>query len=283
MRAAAKLKLEMSRRAGEAVELLGRAHVVFPSPSALLALRGFPGLPAVKLERLHGVARAALEGKLDAERLGAHAAAIGDLKNRIDLGGVACTPPAKSITAGMPAAGSARYTFLADVMMRLVQTALACDLTRVGTIQWSDSEAKFMLGFLKDSSGASLKDHHHGYQHDRGFQPQALELIYNFYAQKLAYLLKKLDSVQEGNGTLLDNTLVIGLTEIQQPESHAQNNQPFILAGKTGGKLKSQRWLKVKSQPHNNLLVSIMNAMGLPGERTFGDPDFCTGPLKDLV
>ncbi|HEX2873477.1 MAG TPA: hypothetical protein VHP33_19595 [Polyangiaceae bacterium] len=68
-RAAAKLKLEMCERAGERVELLGRAHSVFPSPTALLALRSFPGLPAVKLERLHGIARAALAGKLDAERL----------------------------------------------------------------------------------------------------------------------------------------------------------------------------------------------------------------------
>lgn len=69
MRAAAKLKLEMCRRAGDTVELLGRQHHVFPAPTALLALRGFPGLPAIKLERLHGVARAALAGKLDAGRL----------------------------------------------------------------------------------------------------------------------------------------------------------------------------------------------------------------------
>jgi DNA-3-methyladenine glycosylase II len=69
MKAAAKLKLEIAARAGDRVELFGRAHDVFPSPTALLALGGFPGLPAIKLERLHGVARAALDGKLDAERL----------------------------------------------------------------------------------------------------------------------------------------------------------------------------------------------------------------------
>lgn len=69
LRAAAKLKLAIGEREGDEVELLGRAHRVFPSPTALLGLRSFPGLPAVKLERLHGVARAALSGKLDAERL----------------------------------------------------------------------------------------------------------------------------------------------------------------------------------------------------------------------
>lgn len=135
----------------------------------------------------------------------------------------------------------AKVPLKGDAMTDLLVGALACDLTRVGTMQWSDGEAKFLLGFLKDSSGASLKDHHHGYQHDRGFQPEALEIIHHFYAEKLARLLQKLDSVQESNGTLLDNCLVLSISEIQMPETHAQNNMPFILAGKAGGKLQTQR------------------------------------------
>jgi hypothetical protein len=181
-----------------------------------------------------------------------------------------------SITTG------AKVPLKGKIMTDILVAALACDLTRVGTMQWSDGEAKFMLGFLKESNGQSLKDHHHGYQHDRGFQPEALELIYHFYAENLAYLLQKLDSVQEGNGTMLDNSLVLGVTEIQMPENHAQNNMPFLLAGKAGGKIRSGRWLKVPSQPHNNLLVSILNTFGLP-DTTFGHRDYCDGPLSGLV
>jgi hypothetical protein len=183
---------------------------------------------------------------------------------------------AGSITTG------AKVPEKGQAMTDLMVAALACDLTRVGTMQWSDSEAKFLLGFLKDSSGTSLKDHHHGYQHDRGFQPEALEIIYHFYAERLAYLLQKLDSVQEGGGTLLDNTLVLAVSEIQKPDSHAQNNMPFILAGKAGGKLTTKRWLKVPSQPHNNLLVSILNLFGVEDTR-FGHANYCTGPLSGLV
>lgn len=168
------------------------------------------------------------------------------------------------------------------IMTDLLVSALACDLTRVGTMQWSDSEAKFMLGFLQDSTGESLKDHHHGYQHDRGFQPEALGIIYRFYMENLAYLLQKLESVPEGSGTLLDNTLVLAVTEIQQPENHGQNNMPFILAGKAGGQLTTKRWLQVPSQPHNSLLVSILNLFGVP-ETQFGHPDFGSGPLSGLV
>jgi len=43
-----------------------------------------------------------------------------------------------------------------------------------------------------------------------------------------------------------------------------------------------QRWLKVPSQPHNNLLVSILNIFGLPNT-TFGHRDYCTGPLSGLA
>jgi len=149
-------------------------------------------------------------------------------------------------------------------------------------MQWSDSEAKFLLGFLKDSSGTSLKDHHHGYQHDRGFQPEALEIIYHFYAERLAYLLQRLDSVKEGSATLLDNTLVLAVSEIQSPSDHRQNNMPFVLAGKASGKLPTKRWLKVTPQPHNNLLVSILNMFGIEDTR-FGHANYCTGPLSGLV
>jgi hypothetical protein len=166
------------------------------------------------------------------------------------------------------------------VMTDLLVSALACDLTRVGTMQWSDSEAKFMLGFLKDSTGSSLKDHHHGYQHDRGFQPEALELIYQFYAENLAYLLGRLAATPDVTGTLLDNTLVLAVSEIQQPENHGQTNMPLILAGATG-RLDTKRSLQVPSQPHNNLLVSILNLFGVPGD-TFGHPDYCTGPLSGI-
>jgi hypothetical protein len=198
-------------------------------------------------------------------------------------------PIAEGVSRGDADGGDASITTGAKVpekgeaMTDLLVSAMECDLTRVGTIQWSDSEAKFMLGFLSDSTGESLKDHHHGYQHDRGFQPEALEIIYNFYTEKLAYLLGRLDSVQEGDGTLLDHSLVLAVSEIQMPETHGQNNMPFILAGGVGGQLQTQRWMQVPSgTPHNNLLVSVLNLFGVQAD-TFGNPNYCTGPLSGLV
>lgn len=170
-----------------------------------------------------------------------------------------------------------------SVMTDILVSALACDVTRVATMQWGDSEAKFMLTFLKDSSGAPLADHHHGYQHDRGFQPEALAIIHKWYASNFATLLTKLDAVQEGNGlTMLDNSLVFWVTEIQKPNDHGQTDMPFVLAGSAGGRLSTGRWLRVSSQPHNNLLVSVLNLFGID-QSGFGHRDFVTGPLAGLV
>jgi len=169
------------------------------------------------------------------------------------------------------------------VMTDILVAALACDFTRVSTMQWSDSEAKFMLPFLTGSDGKPLADHHHGYQHDRGFQPGALEVIYKWYAGNFLYLLQKMDAVLDANGkSMLDNSLVLWVTEIQQPDNHGQNNMPFVLAGKLGGKLRSGRWLKVASQPHNNLLVTILNLFGLSNTK-FGHATYNTSALTGLT
>jgi DNA-3-methyladenine glycosylase II len=66
---AARLKIAIAERHGDAVTLKGRTHHVFPAPRALERLERFPGLPVEKLERLRAMARAALEGALDVERL----------------------------------------------------------------------------------------------------------------------------------------------------------------------------------------------------------------------
>ena len=165
-------------------------------------------------------------------------------------------------------------------MTDLLVASLACDLTRVGTMQWADSEAKFILNF----DPLNLPDHHHAYQHEQGFQPDALFKIYQWYASNFAYLLSKLDAVKEADGTtLLDNTLMFWVTEVQKPDDHGQSNMPFVLlAGKAQGKIRTGRWLTVKSQPHNNLLVSLLNVFG-GTETTFGDPKYCTGALAGLA
>ncbi|MEN9577766.1 MAG: hypothetical protein RJA70_775 [Pseudomonadota bacterium] len=174
---------------------------------------------------------------------------------------------------------------IGDVMTDMLVAALGCGLTNVASMQWGDSEAKFLLNFLKDSDGMPFKDHHHGYQHDRGFQAGSLEIIYNFYAQKLASLLGKLDAIQEANGmTLLDNAAVLAISELQKPDTHSRNDMPFLLAGKAGGKLTSGRYMMIPGprQPHNHLLLAICQLYGYQGT-VVGHADYSKGVLAGLA
>jgi hypothetical protein len=109
-----------------------------------------------------------------------------------------------------------------------------------------------------------------------------LRVIRRWYMEQFAYLLGKLDEIPEGEGTMLDNTVVVLASEIAQGNTHSHTDAPFLLAGSAGGYFQTGRYLAYDAQPHNNLLVSLLNAMGVPAT-TFGDPNYCTGALSGLT
>jgi len=160
--------------------------------------------------------------------------------------------------------------------------ALACDLTRVGTIQWERSVGDVRFTWLGITRG------HHAISHDPDTNTDSVELltkINTWYAGQFAYVLDKLACIKEGTGTMLDNTLVFWCNELSRGNAHSHPDMPFVLAGRAGGALKTGRFLqfpKKPAVPHNNLLVSIMNAMGLP-DQTCGNPAYCTGPITGMV
>jgi hypothetical protein len=161
------------------------------------------------------------------------------------------------------------------LMMDMLVMALACDMTSVCTLQWTDTEAKHTFPWL------NLSEHHHYYQHDGGFKPAECQKICTWYSEMHLYLLKAMAAVDMGGHSLLDESVVLFGSELQEPPSHKTNNMPFLLAGGGGG-LRTGRWLRLDGQPHNNLLVSILNLFG-DARTTFGDPKYCTGPLRGLI
>lgn len=231
---------------------------------------------------------AARLGAADRSRLDAHLGEIRDFERSLDRhpSGAACATPALGAELDAPHAGGSNKGGDGDVdsskdapiphtgrlMMDMLVMALACDLTRVATLQWADSQANNSLPWL------GLHDTHHGYQHDRGYQPDAIRLIHTWYAGQFAYLLDRLRAVDEGGSTLLDGALVFWGTEISVPNSHAQKDMPFVLAGRAGGRLRTGRWLRFDGRPHNDLLAAIGHMYGL--ERpAYGRAKFNTGAL----
>jgi hypothetical protein len=160
-------------------------------------------------------------------------------------------------------------------MMDMMVMALACDITAVGTLQWSDTEAKHTFPWL------NLPEHHHFYQHDGGFRPVECEAINTWYSTMHLHLIQEMANVDMGGHSLLDESVVFFGSELADPPTHRKVGMPFLLAGNGGG-LRTGRWVKHDGASHNDLLISILNLFGDQRE-TFGNPDYCTGPLSNLV
>jgi hypothetical protein len=161
------------------------------------------------------------------------------------------------------------------LMMDMMVMAMACDLTAVGTLQWSDSEAKHTFPWL------NLNETHRFYQNDGGYHPIECTTIATWYSEQHAYLLERMAEVDMGGHSLLDESVVFFGSHIQNPATHAKTSMPFLLAGGGGG-LRTGRLLTFDHVSHNNLLVSLLNLFGDPAF-TFGNPGMTTGPLPNLT
>jgi hypothetical protein len=95
--------------------------------------------------------------------------------------------------------------------------------------------------------------------------------ITTHYFNLIAYLLQQMDAVNEGNGTLLDNTIVYIGSEFGDGDAHSQSQHPVIIAGSGGGRLNVNRHIATPNDtPAANALLSVMQVMGV--QRTaFGD------------
>ena len=161
------------------------------------------------------------------------------------------------------------------LMIDMLVTAFACNLTAVGTFQWSDCEAKHTFPWLGLSETLAY------YQNDGGYHPEECATIGTWYCEQLAYLLTSMEAVDMGGHSLLDETVVYYGSHVQHVATHAKTNMPFLLAGGGGG-LRTGRFLKFGGRSHNDLLVSILNLFGDP-RTTFGDAQYCDGPILTLV
>ncbi|MBL8952984.1 MAG: DUF1552 domain-containing protein [Myxococcaceae bacterium] len=227
----------------------------------------------------------------DRVKLEHHLDSMRDVESRIDAPGgtvgMYCSQPNPGAMFNLT--DPATFPQVGRLMMDQAAMALACDLTRVVTLQWSASTNNRPYPFLSYDNGTGLKPIL-GDEHILGHQPDSdvhawgqLAVIRRWYMEQLKYLLDKLDAVPEGPGTMLDNTVVLWFSEITRGNTHSHKAAPFFTVGGAGGAIRTNRYLSFQpGVPHNNLLVALMNAMGVQAT-TFGDPAFCTGPLGGLL
>lgn len=230
-------------------------------------------------------------GREDKLKLEQHLTAIREVETRLDSPGGSIGGSCQLPINGAPIDLNAPQNFplIGKLQMDLLVMALRCDLTRVATLQWSASTNNKPYPFLMYDAGDGPKPIA-GDEHVMGHQPDtdvhawgALRVIRRWYMQQFAYLLQALDSTPEGDGTMLDNTVVLLGSELARGNTHSHTDAPFLMAGSAGGYFKTGQYVSVPGKvPHNNLLVSLLNAMDIPAT-TFGMPEFCSGPLSGLT
>jgi len=232
--------------------------------------------------RLRGIV-----GAEDRVKLDAHLAAIRDIENRLTGQTGSMPGTMTSVSCKAPTMQKVdlkvddQYLQAGNLQMDLAVAALACDQTRILTFQWSYSESEHLFQFL------NVSGNHHALSHDfssSGPGYDGYNAIQTWYAGQFASFLSKMDAVKEGDGTLLDNTLVFWATEIGESTQHDLTMMPYVLAGSAGGKIKTGRFLDFSSsrKDNNQLLVSFANIMGDQSLTSFGDASGATGRLSVL-
>ncbi len=217
----------------------------------------------------------------DRAKLDAHLASVSALEKRLlATQPAACVPPA--LGAKLNAGDMVNTPTVVDRQFDLMTAALACDLTRVASFQYSIGD--------NDGTTYSWLGHtvaHHGMTHAPDSDTAtwaSVAQIYNWYATKFGELLDRLAAVKEGAGTMLDNTLVVWGSELGKGNSHSFAQVPFVLAGGAGGALRPGRFLQYPAgTQHNRLLVAIAQAMGVTGVDKIGSTDAGSGPLSGLL
>ncbi|MBX2802813.1 MAG: DUF1552 domain-containing protein [Myxococcales bacterium] len=156
-------------------------------------------------------------------------------------------------------------------LLPVLTTALRCDLTRVATIQ-SGEALPTELGV-----NSSIHGHAHAvYSSEESAQVMAAYLAY--HAERFVQILDALDAVQDGDGTLLDNTLVLWMSELGDG-AHGYDDCPVVVAGGRHSGVRLGRYLnfartnpvqtgrdgdqRMMGMPHNRVLVTVCRAMGL--------------------
>ena len=170
---------------------------------------------------------------------------------------------------------------ITKLQIELMVSSFAADFTRVATLQMTNSVGGAKFRWLGIDEGQHELSHH---EDSKTESQDKLTRINKWYCEQLAYLAQRLAETPEpgGNGSLLDNTLLLWTNELGKGNSHTLDNIPWVMVG-NGLDFQMGRSLKYGRVPHNRLLMSLAHGFGHQIER-FGNPDYCgDGPLSNLT
>jgi hypothetical protein len=207
-------------------------------------------------------------GAADRARLGDYLDNVREIERRIqivetfNLGGEQRERP--DAPAGVPDSFSAHVRLMFDLQV----LAFASDITRV-----------FALKLGRDNSNRTYPESgfgggFHNASHHSGREDRIVDFakINTYHVGMLPYFLGKLQQISDGDGTLLDNTVLLYGSPMGDSNLHNHKRVPFFIAGRAGGRLAGGRHLKAPNgTPLANVMLSVLHALGLEDVDRFGD------------
>lgn len=163
------------------------------------------------------------------------------------------------------------------LMLDIMAMAFWTDSTRVSTFMFGNSVSGRNFSFLEAGLGSHHENSHH---ENRAEKLEKYQKINQWHVAQYAYLLEKLRGYQEGEGTVLDHSMILFGAGMSDGNSHSPHNLPLVLAGRGGGSIHPGKRLQFpQDHPMSNLHLALLRRMGVPMER-FADS---TGELAGLA
>jgi hypothetical protein len=213
-------------------------------------------------------------GVADRDRMDEYLTSIREIERRLDAPPEAIKelPPGVERPLRVPDTFKDHFRLMADLQI----LALQQDVTRVSTFTLGIEQSRRTYGEI------GIPEEHHGLTHHAGDPEKIAKVckIDHYIVQQFAYFLDKMKTVQEGDATLLDNSMVVFGNGNGNAVRHDHKNLPIILAGRGAGTLNPGRHIVYpEDMPVANLWLSLMDRMGVEGVERHGDS---TGRLPGL-
>ncbi|MBI4819633.1 MAG: DUF1552 domain-containing protein [Deltaproteobacteria bacterium] len=201
-------------------------------------------------------------GRVDRERLDQHLTGLRELETRIARLEedppmlLACAQPVAPTATFADVQGRPPLTEISAAMVDLLAMALACDQTRVFSFFFGEP--------VGDTLYPGAPAGHHQLTHDEPGDQPVVNGIVKFIMAEFAKLLQRLDSIPEGEGTLLDHTVILATSDVSFGRTHSIEDYPILIGGSAGGAIRTGEHLATAGDNVSRVGFSLLQAMGVP-------------------
>jgi hypothetical protein len=204
----------------------------------------------------------------DRAKLSDYLDSVRELERRIDACCAGAPPATPLDPAARPAAARpASHEEHVRLMLDLVALAFQADVTRVATFMFGNAVSGVDMSFLEGVTGG-----HHELSHHEN-RPEKMEMyarINRWHVGEFARFLQRLQSIPEGDGTLLDRSLLVFGCAMRDGNAHDPSDLPILVGGRGGGLPTGRHLAFPHPTPLCNLWLSLLQRMGVDADR-FGD------------